>query len=45
MKLEVEFWKNVILSGKKYEPQNKKSEAAYDIAEFLLSRENKKKAA
>ena len=41
MRTEIAFWEAVILSGKKYEPQTKEEEAAYDIAEYLLSRKRK----
>jgi len=47
LKAEIEFWKNVILSGKKYEPVNKEQEASYDIASFFINnpQKNKKVAA
>lgn len=45
MRSEIEFWKNVILSGKKYEPATKKEMAAYDVADYMLKRETDKIAA
>jgi len=45
MKADIKFWEAIILSGKKYEPQNKEEEASYDIAEFYISREKNKKVA
>ncbi len=45
MELEIKYWEAVILSNKNYEPKNKVEEAAYDIAEFYLSREKSKKVA
>ena len=45
LKSEITSWEAVILSGKKYEPQTKEEEAAFDIAEYLLSRRKGKIAA
>lgn len=45
IKSEIEFWKNVILSGKKYDPKDQREAAAFDIAEYLLKRETDKIAA
>lgn len=43
-KQSIEFWKHIILSGKKVEPQNKEQQTAYQIAEYLIEREEKKAA-
>ena len=45
MGTEIKFWESVILSDKKIEPRTKSEEAAYDIAEYMLRRENNKIAA
>lgn len=44
-KQSVEFWQHIILSGKTIEPQTKEQQAAYDIAEFFVKREDNKLAA
>lgn len=44
MRSEIKFWEYVILSGKKIEPQPEQ-EAAYEIAEYFLTREKNRKEA
>ena len=37
MKLDVNYWKHIILSGKTIEPENRDEQASYEIAEYLVS--------
>ena len=42
---EITFWENVIIGKKNIEPMDDEQMADYEIAEYLLFRENEKRAA
>ena len=41
MKTDVIYWEHIILSGKTIEPLSSEQQASFEIAQFLISRENK----